>query len=81
MGGGVGPQALEADTEEVAAAGTSPPVFWFAIYAMTAGKMISGGHLSSSALSRTFTCQGTITLGEHTSPLFTLSTPDLVLIR
>ena len=48
MGGGVGPQALEADTEEVAAAGTSPPVFWFAIYAMTAGSFLTSLQLSSS---------------------------------
>jgi len=35
MGGGVEAQALEADMEVVA--GTSRPVFWFAIYAMIAG--------------------------------------------
>lgn len=58
MGGGVEAQALEADMEVVA--GTSRPVFWFAIYAMIAGKKISGSRLSSLVLSRTFTCQGII---------------------
>lgn len=40
-------------------------VFSFAIFAMTAGKMICAGHLDNLVRLRTFICQKIITLGNH----------------
>ncbi|GMN67901.1 hypothetical protein TIFTF001_036964 [Ficus carica] len=42
-------------------------VFSFAIFAMTAGKMICAGHLDNLVPLRTFICQKIITLGQQPS--------------